>query len=443
MTRTVSEIARATFGAISAGLVAACAPFTPTPRRDPTLSSGWKAWEAGDFAADSAEGSRLAAFPQTADAGYFMLALVSHVTGDHRAALAHHGRIAPTYRWLSRLEEPILWSYVHLHDYRGARAFARTRPIGARGATRARLELAVEHPLAIEIPGLVEVPFTNDALTPYMPGFAVRLNGRPAVARLDTGGSFIHVSAEQAASLGIAVVGCETTFAALSTGKVCYGITDLEIASVRLHNVPVAVHHGVLQTEEIARAFGVDLGPIIGTNVLQQFLVTVDAPGRQLVLSPRGDAATRAAHLGRLVGEAHETPFVLWSDHRMIVRARVGSRDDVQLFVDSGLVAVTQQGQAALLAPRSTLRTWGASIPPSPSFAEVPGAVEVGGVSRDRCTAFVISDRDWRKFGDWGRIEVSALVSWGFLNHFAWTIDFDHYTYSFSRADGGLAEVTA
>jgi len=52
------------------------------PRRDTALAPAWSAWECGDFAAASVLGTELVARPETADAGHFMLALVSHVSGD-------------------------------------------------------------------------------------------------------------------------------------------------------------------------------------------------------------------------------------------------------------------------------------------------------------------------------------------------------------------------
>jgi len=427
MTLASSRFLRQLISALTAGRVPACA--SAVRQRDPVLASLWKDWERGDFAAVLGQAEHLAALARTADAGHFMLALASHVTGNHRAALAHHGRIAPSYPWLSRLDEPILWSYIHLRDPRGARAFAQTRAIGIRGATQARLDLAVERPLSVEIAGVVEVSFTDDALTPYMPGFSVRVNRRPAVARLDTGGSFIHLSSEQAAAFGIVTIGCETTFAALTLGEICYGIADLEIGSVQMRNVPVAVHRDVLPARAMFEAFGVELGPILGTNLLEQFLATIDAPGKRLLLSKRGDASARLEHVGRLGAQVEETPFARWHDHRMIVRGRVGPLEPVQLFVDSGLVAVSEQGQATLLAPRSTSKAWGASVPPPPNFADIPGEVGVGPASRRECTAFTIPDRTWREFGDWGGIKVVALLSWGFLKHFVWTIDFDRQIY--------------
>src|SRR3989304_261217 len=144
--------------------------------------------------------------------------------------------------------------------------------------------------------------------------------------------------------------------ASLRGHPVRHGFADLELGPVHLRNVPVAVHEGALPTGPIAEAFGVELGPIIGTNVLERFLATVDAPGQRLLLSRRGDTEAPAAHLPRLGSPQHEAPFALWSDHLMIARGRLGGVANANLFVDSGLVAFTaEQGQAALLASRSAL----------------------------------------------------------------------------------------
>ena len=292
------------------------------------------------------------------------LVLVASVLGEFDEAIATHQLIDPRYRRLAELDEPVLWAHVHRDDIAGALAFAERRGLGRRGAATQRLRLALENPLDVEIEGVVDVPFTDDALTPLMPGFAARLNGRPTVARLDTGGSFIHMTAEAAEAFGVKTVVAERAFAALRWHTVRHGFADLELGKIHLRNAPVAVHEGALPTGPIAEAFGVELGPIIGTNVLERFLATVDAPGQRLLLSRRGDAEARTAHLARLGAAPHEAPFALWGDHLMIARGRVGGMTDANLFVDSGLVAFTaEQGQAALLAPRHALASWGLALP--------------------------------------------------------------------------------
>jgi hypothetical protein len=180
----------------------------------------------------------------------------------------------------------------------------------------------------------------------------------------------------------------------------------------------------------------VQLGPIIGTSVLKQFLATIDGPGRRLILSPRGDAKARAQQLamaGAHAGRASVVPFLLWPDHCMLVQGRIAGQPAC-FFVDSGLVAATpSQGQANLLASRQKLASWGAAQPRDQTFPVVPGTLSIGDARRDRPAAHPVDGKVWKAFGNWGGIRVDALVSWGFLSHFVWTLDFDHHTYTLSE----------
>jgi hypothetical protein len=397
------------------------------------VGPAWDAWRAGDFALARDRATDLAGAGPTADEARHVLALVASVLGDYGDAIAVYHEIDPHYPSLATLDKPITWAYVHRRDAQGALAFAERR--GLSDATSDWLRLAVEHPLAVECEGLVEAPFSDDALTPLMPGFAVRLNGRPACARLDTGGGFIHLASDAAAAFGVETHVSKREFAALSWHTLRFGVADLELGPVRLRDAPVVVHEGALPTRQIAGAFGVELGPIVGTNVLERFLTTIDAPGRRLLFSRRGDAEARAAHLARLNDAQATAGFALWGDSRMIARGSVGGVADANLFVDSGLVAANaDQGQAALLAPARALEAWDVARPAEGRFAEIPGTLGIGAASRSGATALVVPDAVWSDFGDWGGIRVDALISWGFLGRFSWTIDFDRHTYLFSEA---------
>jgi hypothetical protein len=208
------------------------------------------------------------------------------------------------------------------------------------------------------------------------------------------------------------------------------------MGSIRLANVPVAVHEGTLPADQLSRLFGVELGPIVGTNVFKQFLSTIDAKNHRFVLSPRGNAATRAEHPARVPRDVMEVPFAMWNEHYMIVRGRMGSHAETNLFVDTGLVAATPDGgQAALLASRRTLESWGASSPKAGRLVDLPGELAIGPARRENVSAFCVSNRQWRDFGAWGGIQVDALISWGFLKNFVWTIDFDQRQYRFAGSE--------
>jgi hypothetical protein len=407
------------------------------PRVAVAAQPAWDAWRAGDFALASDRAADLVASGQAVDDARHLLVLVASVLGRDDEAIATHRSISPRYQRLAELDEQVLWAYVRRDDLPGALAFAEQRGLARRAAVARRIRLALEHPFRVEIDRVVEVPFIDDALTPLMPGVAARLNGRSTVARLDTGGSFVHLSAEAAAAHNIETVASEREFAALRWHTVRYGLADMELGPIHLHNVPVAVHEGALQAGLIAASFGVELGPIVGTNILERFLTTVDAPTRRLLLSRRGDPGARATHLSQVDQNQHEAPFALWGDHLMIARGLVAGVINANLFVDSGLIAFrSDQGQAAVLASRSSLTSWGVALPAAGRFAELPGSLAIGTAVREGMTAYSVPDSTWRAFGDWGGIRVDALISWGFLRHFSWTIDFDQRRYLFGETLG-------
>jgi hypothetical protein len=401
------------------------------------LRKAWRAWEAGDFALAEKLASALVKQERRSDEARHLLTLTMIVRGAYNEAVANYWQINPRYERLAQLDEAMLWALVHQGDLTAAHKFAERRGLLKDDVTAERLRLAREYPFGVQLTGIADLPFSDDELSPFMPGVAVCLNGQDTVARLDTGGAFLHLTPALAEKFGVKPVVCEREFFGLIQGNACYGVAkSLEIGPIRLQNVPVAILEG-LPAEAIAANFGVELGPIIGTNILQRFLTTVDGPKRRFILSRRGDANARKAHFSRIAHSPktrHETPFVLWGSHYMIARGRVGRFAPENFFMDSGLVAANQdQGQVALLVSESVLHKWRVQKPKADHFAELPSPLEIGGASRANATAFTVSDAKWREFGDWGGIRVDALASWGFFKHFTWTIDFDRHVYLFEE----------
>ncbi len=422
------EIMQRALRALSSRLIAA---GFAKPRTHVAAAAAWSAWRAAEIAnAEVLAGELIEAGIATDDARHIRV-LVRHVRGDEVGAIADYEAIDPAYRRLHELDEPMLWSVWRAMGPTAAREFSDRRRLTRNKVTRERLRLAVDHPLTVLAPDLVELPFTNDALSSYMPGVAGRINGHATVARLDTGGAFVHMTPVQAETFGVDTVACEREFASLNTHRVCHGIVDLELGSARLINVPVAVHADIRGAETIAAATGVELGPLIGTNVLEQFLSTVDSPGQRFILSKRRDPTAASAHQAKLSPHMRsEVAFGLWLDHFMIASGHVGRHEPMNFFIDSGLVAFTpDQGQAAMLAPYRTLRSWGVTHPASESFCWPNGGMGIGMVTQTNTMTFAIPDRTWRAFGDWGGIRVDALLAYGYLKHYSWTIDFDRRVY--------------
>lgn len=411
-------------------VLAACRSLSGSPRNDPILGFAWTAWERGDFAQAETEAGRLVSDPGSSDAGYLILALVDHVHGRHQSAIARYERIDPHYRWRDKLIEPILWSHLGAGNFDDAVAHARRHRLGS--VTVDRVCLAQERPLAVSIEEVAELPFTGDELSAYMPGLDGRLNGHDIVARLDTGGSYIHVSSETAERLGIETIGCDSGFASLSRTRLCYGVADLELGPISLTNVPVTVHSEGLSAAPFAEHFGSPMDAIIGTCILRQFLTTVDGPNARMLLSARDDALAASEHVGRLQGDASEVPFAVWGDHLMIAQGKVAGRGATSLFVDSGLVMVTpEQGQAALLL--STTRLHALKVPAADDlpFTPVPNQSGFPGAYREDLLAYPVRQGTWRGYGDWGGMDVAALIGWGYLKHYSWTIDFSRRVFVF------------
>ena len=197
-------------GRVAGGLArlvrTATRPGNRRPRGSADAQPAWDAWHAGDFQVAREHAAALLEAGQAVDEARHLVALVACVLGEYDEAIATHQLIDTRYRRLAELDEPVLWAFVHRDDVAGALAFAERRGIGRRGAVTQRLRLALENPLDVEIEGVVDVPFTDDALTPLMPGFSAHLNGRSTVARLDTGGSNVHMTAEAAEAYGVKAV---------------------------------------------------------------------------------------------------------------------------------------------------------------------------------------------------------------------------------------------
>jgi hypothetical protein len=415
-------------------LVASCRTLTGFPHNDENLSAAWTAWRSGDLAQARVEAKKLIKRTETADAGKFMLALVDHVSGDHNSALNHFENIDPAYPWHRLLIEPMLWSYVFAEKYELAIEHAERYGLGQ--VVIDRIRLAQEHPLTVEINGTVELPFTSDELSSYMPGIAASIGGVPIVARLDTGGAYLHLSTESAARFGIETIGCDTGFASLTQTRICYGVTDIQIGSVSLENVPVAVHEVGLSAAPLAKHFNSPMDAIIGTNILEQFYTTIDGPNNRIIFSDKSNSSTLQEHR-RLISEGGiEVPFGVWTDHLMIARGQIGDQEQINFFVDSGLVMATpEDGQVSLLISRKLLERLGIKFDDAPPFTTLPGTAGLSGSLKEDLLVYPVAERTWRGYGDWGGIDVAALIGWGYLKHYSWTLDFERRVFILQAAE--------
>lgn len=260
-----------------------------------------------------------------------------------------------------------------------------------------------------------------------MPGIAASIDGVDIVARLDTGGSYLHMSSENASRFNIESIGCDSGFASLTQTRICYGITDIQIGSVSINNVPVAIHEEGLSAAPLATHFNSAMDVIIGTNILELFLTTIDGPNNRMIITDKTNNSALQEH-GRLFCEGGvEVPFGIWTDHLMIAHGQIADKGPINLFVDSGLVVVTpEQGQASFLISYEQLRNLGIQRNDAQLFNQITEPSGLEGVYSKNLLVYPIPDRTWRNYGNWGGMEVAALLGWGYLKHYCWTIDFEN-----------------
>ena len=281
--------------------------------------------------------------------------------------------------------------------------------------------------MKVALERLVVVPFTEQSISEYLPGFEAEIDGQKTVAHVDTGGTFLHMGTHRAEEFGINLSRGGEGYHGTERVETYHGIVpSFRLGSAFLENVPVVALPSLKGGEDFI---------IFGTNILQLFLATLDYPNRQLILSPRNDLDLRQRHLAMLPENGVEIPFYIWGDHYMFARGGVGEHRDLNFFIDSGLVSLHPDGrgglrQAAFWSSRSNYEKWG--LDPDEVRKEVfesplplsLGPLEQGGhlfLARDKVP--------YRRFG---KAQIHGLLSHAFLKRYAWTVDFDKHVYIFS-----------
>ncbi len=430
MTKSIGKF-RPALAATTALFLSACNLNSSLERE---TGAAWCAWKAGDFASAKSIAQESLADPQAIDSALTILVIVAHITGSYAEAVATFESIGLDARNNELLQEAVFESLLHLG--RAPEAYAMVKEAGVENPAYRpyylRAKLMAEFPLRVEIDRVFELPFVESEITDLFPGVAVSLNGIETTARFDTGGAFIHMSPSQAARFGVTTTDCVQSFGSLQSTNTCFGIAKkLTIGDARLANVPVTVFE-VLENSPLSE---IDDSIILGTNIFQQFLVTIDAPSQRFVVSERSNAESTSKHFSRLVGNRTEVPFFMWGDHFMIARGAMTMQEEANFFVDSGLVMGTPElGQAAILAPKSMGGKW-QKLGDS-GMSRVPGTVGLGALTQSDTLAMVVPNRTWRGFTEaMGKVQIDALLSYGFLKSYAWTIDFDRRVLVFTDVE--------
>jgi|HubBroStandDraft_3_1064219.scaffolds.fasta_scaffold14685_1 predicted aspartyl protease len=288
-----------------------------------------------------------------------------------------------------------------------------------------------------------------------LPVVNVRVNGGRDVAFfIDTGGSELLLDSEFSRELNVKPMSSvEGTFSGGQHAQVESGRVDsLTLGSWTLRNIPV----GMMPLRSLSSGFGVkQINGCIGTNVLYQFLSTIDYRTGELILRKKNaanlkrfDAAggpSGAPGVGRRSGGRNTQPknppganntavtngivVPMWmaGDHFMVAWGRVNTQPISLFFVDSGLAgagvklaeSAIQQAGIHLDESKATEGQGGGGM-----LKIIPYTVAqftVGEITEQNVPGLYDGPFPWEnEFG----FHLAGMFGSDFLKHYAVTFDF-------------------
>lgn len=274
---------------------------------------------------------------------------------------------------------------------------------------------------------VARLPMLNDIAPPgALPMVEIEVNGQPIELILDTGGDRLFLDEAAAERIGVRALAERQARYAYTQGEYVtepLGVVDsVRLDGATLANVPVIV-------AQWKRLVGDTRGDgVLPTQILKQFLTTIDYDRREIVLRERGPSGRRQL-LDELGEDAHRIPFWLSGSHLMFAQGSLNGRDRLNFLIDSGLAAsmplIVINETAAYLAAEEI------PIPDTPYFMIGLESHGLGEITRGATQALgnvLVEDAPyWRQGFFW-----DGLLSHQFLRHLgSWTIDFDTMSFHF------------
>lgn len=338
----------------------------------------------------------------------------------YRASIAHDGKSFAAYFGAGEaaLYANDLHSAAEYLD--GAQLLADAKDSGPVKVLLAEVQSRIGMQRAHPISRMVSIPMA--AVDP-LPLFSVQVNGRQAYFMLDTGAPNLVIDPAFAKELGLAMTGGFTgTFAGAKHATVRdVLVPSFRIGGVTLHNL----RSSALPTRAIPFFGEKRVDGIIGTIFLSQFLATVDYPNARLVLRPRSASAAFEQSLPK---SAVTVPFWYVPDHFLLARGSVNALNDQLFLVDSGMAGggfgPTQETVGAANIGLDQMQT-GTGVGGGGAVTVIPFTLDrlcLGTACRANVDGLYTPQGSPLQMFPF---KVAGIVSHQFLEHFAWTIDFD------------------
>lgn len=287
------------------------------------------------------------------------------------------------------------------------------------------------------------IPFKKSSVGVYI---SIKVNGIKMNAFVDTGADALVIDQEKANELGIKSISeMEGLFAGGKTSKIGFGRTDkLRIGEVDISNLPtmIASFESWKKNPDFLKVGNIHA--VIGTNVLKQFISTIDFPERQLTLDQRSEDGR--VNMNERYKECQmnlKVPFTLSGTHYIHGKGTINEHQDLNIFADSGFINVSDQG---INLSKGTLEFLNFPIPKleKSKIAGLGGGdFEVGELDLDSYGFEKLKIHKVHGLYETGNVLMymfrstgfvtDAMIGENYLKQYKWTLDFDEMVMSFRK----------
>ncbi len=387
-------------------------------------------WEANDVIAPLSTTT-------TCHAGDLRLAArTAYLLGDYERAVTLNERLLELADESSEAQAQALRGLTLAHyqtnDFASARELPAPDTTEGSASLLTFMQVFEGEPYGIEWTGderIVHLPMTNDITQPgALPLVTLKVNGEAVNLILDTGGDRLYLDQGIYERLGLPTLANREARYAYTGGETVeepLGVAaTVTMGEVTLSNVPVI--------GATWKALGQTSDGVLTTQILKQFLATVDYDNRRITFRER--SAEALAQVMETFGDTPpvEAPFYMTSTHLMFAKGSLNGHPGMNYFLDSGLAAsmplVIVEETAEFLELEKT------EIEGTPYYWSPIESHGLDGLPSGPAQAlgnvFVESDFFWSS-GFMADVLISHQYLWP---KGSWTIDFDEMKYYFPAA---------